>query len=221
MSSSEGQSGESSPLLGAINGSNGSLNRVAAQPSPLNPNYSGYTHAHPANPTHSSRPGLSSASSSSAAPFQPPGFKGKPVRSLSGIDLSAPDVKFTEEEFNRQVLRELRKLSQAANPREKLQFRVLIVNTVLLLASVMVLTGLLLGAKIELDSMGNKLDKMVDTMGMMYTATAQTVSQVALFDTHTTNIIYNTYAMCNVITLGTEKEKDCRNNIGTNLTKGT
>eukprot|EP01137_Pigoraptor_chileana_P028905 Opistho-2@13362 len=123
--------------------------------------------------------------------------------------LSAAEV-----QFDKEVLSELHFLVAAANPRSRLQHVVLIINTALLIGVVAILLAVAFSAKQNLDKMNDTMTLMVAKMDQLYAAVQATNANIGHTSDLTLNIIANTYSMCNVMTLGTEKEKDCRNNIG-------
>mmetsp|Transcript_14301 Transcript_14301/g.45115 ORF Transcript_14301/g.45115 Transcript_14301/m.45115 type:complete len:156 (+) Transcript_14301:79-546(+) len=66
----------------------------------------------------------------------------------------------------------------------------------------------------EMRLLTNRTDELVYLTGLIHEAILNTTRTLYRADRHARNIVDNTYEMCNVLTLGTEKEEACHNDIG-------
>eukprot|EP00632_Arachnochrysis_sp_CCMP2950_P003251 CAMPEP_0185702720 /NCGR_PEP_ID=MMETSP1164-20130828/12700_1 /TAXON_ID=1104430 /ORGANISM="Chrysoreinhardia sp, Strain CCMP2950" /LENGTH=195 /DNA_ID=CAMNT_0028369959 /DNA_START=36 /DNA_END=623 /DNA_ORIENTATION=- len=70
------------------------------------------------------------------------------------------------------------------------------------------------GVLVETQTLTNLTSELLALTALIHVAILNTTTAVARTDRHAANIIANTYEMCNVLTVGKEKETGCRNNIG-------
>ena len=66
----------------------------------------------------------------------------------------------------------------------------------------------------EMRLLENRTEELVYLTGLIHAAILNTTHTLYRADRHARNIVDNTFEMCNVLTLGTEKEQACHNDIG-------
>ena len=118
-------------------------------------------------------------------------------------------------------------LSAMATPKKEepvgaRKFHLLLCMVVCLLLSLNVMiAGLCVYGYSSLNGLRNEMENVKQTtrsalaqMDLMHDAIKNTTSSLLKADRHAHNIVDNTYTMCNMLTVGTEKEKACHNDHG-------
>eukprot|EP01137_Pigoraptor_chileana_P010169 Opistho-2@59381 len=171
---------------------------------------------------------------------QSKGDDGKPLASSASFKR---DSVMLNAAYNQQIMDELHYVAKVINPRARMHNILLISNTFLLLSMVLVLLILVFGMNKSMNKMNDNMNSMQETMQLMnvnmnemlitmknmnenmmkkmdviqLTADKMIATMTNLMtaaDTHALNVIYNTYQMCNVMTVGLEKGKGCRLGFG-------
>lgn len=66
----------------------------------------------------------------------------------------------------------------------------------------------------QMHFLSNSTRSLLRVTGDMHVAIKNTTQSLLTADRHAHNIVDNTYTMCNILSVGTEKEKACHNDLG-------